>query len=198
MSVLRNSQPRILEDPPLAKWFFNNTRSALLWLPLRLWLGVQWIEASSHKIGNPAWFAGGSALQGFWTNAVTIPAEGRPPIAFDWYRSFIQFLLDTEAYTWFAKVIAYSELVVGIALVLGAFTGIAALIGGFMNWNFLMAGAASTNPVLFLIAIGLVLAWKVSGYFGADFFLLRWIGVPWQWELPPSHRDLQPGEIPAD
>ena len=28
-------------------------------------------------------------------------------------------------------------------------------------------------------AIVLVLAWKVAGYYGADFVLLRWLGVPW-------------------
>jgi thiosulfate dehydrogenase [quinone] large subunit len=34
--------------------------------------------------------------------------------------------------------------------------------------------------MLFLIAVGLILAWKVAGYVGADYFLLRWIGTPWQ------------------
>jgi thiosulfate dehydrogenase [quinone] large subunit len=48
-----------------------------------------------------------------------------------------------------------------------------------MNWNFMMAGSASTNPMLFVIAVGLILAWKVSGYIGADYFLLRLIGTPW-------------------
>jgi len=43
----------------------------------------------------------------------------------------------------------------------------------------MMAGAASTNPLLLVIAGGLILAWKVSGYIGADYWLLRWIGTPW-------------------
>ena len=33
--------------------------------------------------------------------------------------------------------------------------------------------------MLFVVAVGLILAWKVAGYIGADFFLLRWIGTPW-------------------
>ncbi|MBT4003565.1 MAG: hypothetical protein HOF10_09660 [Chloroflexi bacterium] len=49
-----------------------------------------------------------------------------------------------------------------------------------MNWNFMMAGSASTNPMLFVVALGLILAWKVAGYIGADRFLLRWIGTPWK------------------
>jgi len=65
-------------------------------------------------------------------------------------------------------------------LIIGAFTGIAAFFGGFMNWNFMMASSASSNPMLFVIAVGLILAWKVSGFIGADFFPLRWIGTPWR------------------
>jgi len=43
-----------------------------------------------------------------------------------------------------------------------------------------MAGTASSNPLLFAIAIALILAWKVSGYIGADYYLLRWLGTPWR------------------
>jgi len=31
-------------------------------------------------------------------------------------------MLDTQAYTWFAKWVAYGELLIGIALIIGAFT----------------------------------------------------------------------------
>jgi hypothetical protein len=30
-----------------------------------------------------------------------------------------------------------------------------------------------------VLAVALILGWKVAGYIGADFFLLRWIGTPW-------------------
>ena len=39
-------------------------------------------------------------------------------------------------------------LLIGIALVLAPFTGIAAFLGGFMNWNFIMAPSASSNALL--------------------------------------------------
>jgi len=48
-----------------------------------------------------------------------------------------------------------------------------------MNWNFMMAGSASTNPFLFVCAVAIILGWKVAGYIGADYVLLRWIGTPW-------------------
>jgi thiosulfate dehydrogenase [quinone] large subunit len=168
----------VIQDPPFAQLIFSDTRASLVWLVLRVWLGYQWIEASLHKIGTP-WMTG-EGLKGFWTNAVAIPAEGRPVIAFDWYRSFIQFLLDTGSYTWFAKVVAYGELLIGIALILGLFTGIAAFLGGLMNWNFIMAGAASTNGMLFLLSVLIILAWKVAGYIGLDYFILPYLGTPWR------------------
>ena len=80
-------------------------------------------------------------------------------------------------------MIAYGELLIGIALILGIFTGIAAFFGGFMNWNFMMAGSAGTNPVLFVLALGLVPAWKVAGYYGVDHYLLPKLGTPWPSKL---------------
>jgi thiosulfate dehydrogenase (quinone) large subunit len=177
--IVRTRKGEVVQDPPLVVKLTTHPLAGLLWLPLRIWLGYQWFEASTHKISNPAWVTTGEALKGFWANAVKIPETGRPAITFDWYRSFLQFMLDAQAYTWFAKLVAYGEMLIGIALIIGAFTGIAAFFGGFMNFNFMLAGSASTNPLLFVVAVGLILAWKVSGYFGADYYLLRWIGTPW-------------------
>lgn len=169
----------VVQEPAFVNALLSSPKASWLWLVLRVWLGWQWIQAAEHKIFDEAWVGSGVALKGYWTNAVSIPETGRPAIAFDWYRSFLQTLLDAEAYTWFAPLVAYGELLIGIALILGAFTGIAAFFGAFMNWNFMMAGSASTNPMLFAVAVGLILAWKVSGYIGLDYFLLRWVGTPW-------------------
>jgi thiosulfate dehydrogenase [quinone] large subunit len=48
--------------------------------------------------------------------------------------------------------VAYGELIVGIALLFGAFTGVAAFFGLFMNLNYLLAGTVSINPILFTIS----------------------------------------------
>jgi thiosulfate dehydrogenase [quinone] large subunit len=69
---------------------------------------------------------------------------------------------------------------IGLALVLGAFTAVAAFFGGFMNWNFIMAGSASTNGLLVAIATWLVLAWRTSGWIGLDRWLLPALGTPWK------------------
>lgn len=181
MATMITRKGEVVQDPPLVQKLLTDPRAGWLWLFIRLWLGWQWISSVTPKLTNPKWLETGEALKGYWLNAVKIPeAPARPAIAFDWYRSFIQFMLDTESYTWFSKLVVSGELLVGIALIVGAFTGIAAFFGGFMNWNFMMAGSASVNPMLFVAAVVLILAWKVAGYVGADYFLLRWIGTPWK------------------
>ncbi len=171
----------VFDDPPFARSLFASTRWAWLWLIVRVYVGYSWISSGLGKLGNPAWVQTGEALKGFWQRAVAIPdAPAKPLIAFDWYRSFIQVLLDGGHYVWFAKLITAGELLIGAALLLGLFTGIAALFGGFMNWNFMMAGTASINPVLFLLSILLVLAWKVAGWWGLDRWALAALGTPWR------------------
>ena len=85
---------------------------------------------------------------------------------------------DGQHEAWFAWLITFGEIAIGIALLAGALTGIAAFFGAFMNMSFLLAGSASTNPVLFTMAIGLVLAWRVAGYYGVDRYLLPALGAP--------------------
>ncbi len=170
---------RTFQEPKLVTWLLSGRQAAWIWLLPRLWVGYSWYEAGKHKLEDPEWTATGVALRSYWERAVAIPDTGRAPISFDWYRTFIQSLLDSNAHTWFAPLVVYGELVVGIALVLGAFTGIAAFFGAFMNWNFMMAGSASTNPMLFVISIGLILAWRVAGAIGLDSYLLPLIGTPW-------------------
>lgn len=180
MNAVMNRKNQVVQDPPIARFLFSDTRASWLWLLVRLWLGYKWIDAGIHKVSNPAWTQTGEAVKGFWTSAVLIPESGKAAISFDWYRSFLSMMLDMEAYRFMAPLIAYGEVIIGVALVLGLFTGITAFFGGFLNWNFMMAGTASTNPVLFVLAILLMLAWKVAGYIGLDYYLLPMLGTPWK------------------
>jgi thiosulfate dehydrogenase (quinone) large subunit len=185
-----------IPEPPITRSMFSSTGWAPVWLIARLYVGYTWLTSGIAKLGNPAWMETGIALRGFWSNAVTAPeGTARPLIAFDWYRSFIQALLDGGHYSWFAPMISVGETVVGIALLLGAFTGIASFFGGFMNWNFMMAGTASINPLLFTLSILLILAWRNAGWLGLDRWLLPLLGTPWlpgtlfrreEQEPPPS------------
>jgi thiosulfate dehydrogenase (quinone) large subunit len=55
----------IIEDPPIARFLFSNTKAGWLWLIVRVWLGWQWLEAAEHKITDPAWVSNGEAVKGF-------------------------------------------------------------------------------------------------------------------------------------
>jgi len=181
----RTFERRELRDPSLIRLVFSNTLLAPLWAVARLYLGYQWLLAGSHKVwGEDRWIAvsgpDGLALQSYWQRAVAIPEQGRPPIVFDWYRDFLTFMLNHEWYRWFSWVISLGEVTVGILLIVGAFVGLAALAGAFMNFNFMLAGAASTNPVLFVIALLIAFGWKTAGWIGLDRWLLPALGTPWQ------------------
>jgi len=57
-----------------------------------------------------------------------------------------------------------------------------------MNMSYLLAGSTSVNPIMFALAIGLILGWKVAGYYGLDRYLLPMLGFPGGRRWPPSHR----------
>lgn len=175
--VFENHEVR---DPSFLRFLFENRAMAPIWLVARLYLGWQWLHAGWEKLTGDGWMnQNGAGLQGFWERQVQQPEEGRPPITYDWYRDFIQYMLDHDWYEWFAPLIAISETAVGLLLIAGAFTAVAAFFGAFLNFNFLLAGTASTNPVLFVIALLLIAAWKTAGYIGVDRWLLPALGAPW-------------------
>ena len=137
-----------------------------------------WFVAGWHKFVDPKWMGSGEALLDFWNRGLKMTPK--PPISYDWYRSFIEYLVSIEAYTWFSKIVIFGELLVAVGLIFGAFVGIAAFFGGLMNWSFIMAGSASTNGLLFAIATWLVLAWRNAGWIGLDRWLLPAVGTPWK------------------
>lgn len=181
---LKQSRPELetpgqVHDPRIWDLLLGNTYLALLWLPLRFFVGRQWFSSGWNKSQNDAWMDTGFALRGYWERVVQVPEQGSAPIYYDWYRDFIQYMLDNEWYTWFAKVVVYGEILVGLGLIVGGLVGIAAFFGTLMNFSFMLAGTASSNPVLFGLGVLIVLGWKVAGYWGLDRYLLPLLGTPW-------------------
>jgi len=169
------------EDPGVVRFLFGSTRFAWFWLVLRVYLGWQWLTAGREKVQSPGWMSTGQSLAAFWQRDVAAPVGGSKGIVhYAWYHNFLGFMLQNHWYAWFGPVVAVGEVVVGVLLIVGAFAGVAAFFGMFMNFNYMLAGSASTNPVLFALAILLILAWKTAGYYGLDYVLLPAVGVPWQ------------------
>lgn len=170
-----------VEGPAFARFLLSNTAAGLFWLPVRVFVGVTFLEAGLHKLGDPGWTQGGASLLKYWQAAAALPeAPARPAISYEWYRDFINLLINNHTEGWFAWLITLGEIAVGLGLILGGLVGIAAFFGALMSMSFLLAGSGSSNPVMFTMAIGLILAWKVAGYYGLDRWLLPMLGTPWQ------------------
>lgn len=145
----------------------RNEKLSPLWAILRIWLGYQWLNAGLHKVTEAKWMGDGTALKGFWMGAVG-PESG---IKYEWFKSFLEALLNGGHYTWFAKLVVLGEIAVGVGLILGAATSVALVAAAFMNLNFMLAGTASTNPVLYTFAILLLIAGPAAYKYGVDRYL---------------------------
>lgn len=177
---------------PITRLFFFNTQLAWFWVIVRLYIGYQWLTAGWVKMtgysiafgtfGKAAkggsWLVAGhgtNVLQTFFTHSITL-AGGDNPTVQNWYGAFLQHVA-LPSVSVFAYLIPLGETLVGVALIIGIFTGIAAGFGALMNMNYLLAGAVSINPVMLLLQIFLILAWRVCGFYGVDKFLLPWLNT---------------------
>ena len=164
---------------------------AWVWLAVRLYVGWGWLHAGWEKLHNPVWAGAkaGTALGGFVAGALK-KAGGAHPDVQGWYAAFLQGFVQHHL-TLFSYVVSYGETLVGVALILGVVTGIAAFFGCFMNMNYLLAGTVSVNPVWFVLALFLILAWRVGGWYGADRWILAELGTPWEPGAAFHHRPPQ-------
>jgi len=177
---MQNPRSIAIEDPPLARALFSEPRYAWIWLIVRLYVGWQWFSEGLDKVRTPAW--GGAQAGTFlatWINRALTKTQGAHPDVQGWYGAFLAHVVLPNA-AFFSVLVSYGELFVGLGLILGIFTGIAAFFGTTMNASYMLAGTVSVNPILFAFASLLVLAWKTAGWYGVDRWLLPRLGTPWQ------------------
>ena len=172
-----------IEDPPVARALFSDVRWSWIWLVMRVYVGYEWLTAGIEKAQTPAWAGAqaGSFLT-IWITKSLAKAQGAHPDVQGWYAWFLSSAVLPHTAFW-SYVVTYGEIAVGIALILGLFTGIAAFFGTTMNASYLLAGTVSTNPILFAFGSLLVLAWKTAGWWGLDRFVLARLGTPWRTTL---------------
>ncbi len=168
-----------IPEPKLSQFLFGDTRFSYVWLIIRIYVGWAWLEAGWTKLHSPVWVGdkAGVALKGFLTGALAKTAGDHPDVS-SWYASFLNHFVLPHA-VGFSHLVTYGEIIVGAALILGLFTGIAAFFGTFMNLNYLFAGTVSINPLLALLQLFLILAWRTAGWIGLDHWLLSKLGTPW-------------------
>ena len=165
-----------IQQSRLAHFFTASTASAPLWLLVRLYLGYEFLMAGWGKLASPAWFGtdAGAALQGFVNGAVAktacapgIVAAACHPDVQMWYASFLQASVLPHVMVW-SNAVVLGELAIGLGLIVGLCTGAAAFFAFFMSLNFLLAGTVSVNPILISLALPLIAARRVAGYWGLD------------------------------
>jgi thiosulfate dehydrogenase [quinone] large subunit len=168
----------IIPENPVSRFLFSSTRASWIWLVVRLYVGYAWLKAGWGKVTSDAWTGSnaGAAVKGFVSGAISKAEDGGDVSG--WYAAFLENAVLPNAKL-FSFMVAYGELLVGLGLILGLLTGIAAFFGGLMNVTFLFAGTLSTNPILFVLATWLVLAWKNAGWIGLDRWALPLLGTPW-------------------
>jgi thiosulfate dehydrogenase [quinone] large subunit len=165
-------------EPSITRFFLGSEGSSSLWFVIRMYVGATWFLAGWEKVISPAWGSSGTAVTGFVSGALKLTSGAHPAVQ-GWYAWFLQQVVTPNAGL-FSFMITWGEVAVGLGLLLGLLTGIAAGFGVLMNMNFLLAGAVSINPVLGVLGLFLCLSWRVCGWIGIDSRLLPALGLPWK------------------
>jgi uncharacterized membrane protein YphA (DoxX/SURF4 family) len=100
-----------------------------------------------------------------------------------WYKHFLQTTVLPRA-TLFAELQAYGEVVVGVGLVLGLLTGLAAIIGLVLTVNYglatqWMSFGQQGFHLLLITSMVIFLVTGAGRLFGVDQLLRRWFGARW-------------------
>jgi thiosulfate dehydrogenase [quinone] large subunit len=161
--------PDQFQEPRWARFLFSSTAASWLWLVVRLYEAYIFLPAGWGKITSGKWlFGDGAPIQGLVNGAVSSPDTP------GWYAWFLQNVVQPYAGV-FATLVAIGEFAVGLGLLVGLLTGIAAFGGVFLNSNFVLAGALGSNPALIIFGTLLSLAWRNAGWIGLDRWFMPWI-----------------------
>jgi len=159
----------------IADWLFRSSAASLIWLVVRVVLGYWWLNAGYQKIWGSEraafWFGGGAGVKGFATAGVLGSSTGKGGASYGWWAGFLHNFVIPNA-SWIGKFIALGELAIGIALILGLLTGLAALAGLLLNLIYMFTGSAGVNPAYAILSMGLILGWRNAGLLGLDRFAL--------------------------
>ena len=156
------SDPAKRSNPRAVQFLAQSKVMAVGWTAMRVWLGIMWIQAGVAKLWgaeNPAFLHNnGAGVAGFASHGTA---------AYSWWGTFLHGFVVPNA-GWIGVLVAVAEFAVGIALVLGFFTRIAALGSLALLFTYVMSGTASVCAFYALFAIVVLATWRTSSWIGLD------------------------------
>ncbi len=157
--------------------------TAFFWLIARLYLGCIWFVSGIGKVfgdGNAVWVGAdaGKVVTGVLKGAIAKsalapgfdPIKTPHPAVQEWYATLARDVFLPNA-ALISYMVAFGELLVGIALIVGIFTRFSALMGVVMALSLFLAGQASILPQLLTIGLVIALVGKNAGYYGLDYII---------------------------
>lgn len=159
----------------MVRFLRENAFASVLLLLARLYVGWQWLKAGWGKVTGD--FDATGFLKGAINKSVTIPADpvaGTPEVkatVAGWWGSFLEGVALPNSGL-FSFLVAWGELLVGLGLILGCFTTAAIFFGMVMNFAFLFSGTVSSNALLVLISVFIIVAGYNAGKIGADYYVI--------------------------
>lgn len=178
-----------IDGSPVTRALFNNVRWAWVWIILRIYVGGYWFLRGWNKLHNPAW--SGPNAGAMISKLIDIALDKAVlinPDAQSWYAWMLKHVFQPYPIYW-SNYVSWSELLVGMSLLLGIFTGFAAFVSCLLIINALLVGVISSNPLLFVFSVSLILAWKTAGWYGVD----RWLLLSLKPPLRPKYNSIEEG-----
>ncbi|MFS0562875.1 DoxX family protein [Terribacillus sp. 179-K 1B1 HS] len=137
--------------------------AAVVFFVIRLYLGYTFLSAGIGKL-----MSGNFDASGFVQGAM---ARSEAGVIQGWWGDFLETIVLPNAGI-FSFLVMWGETLVGLALLLGAFTGFAALMGILMNISFLLSGAFTQNLIMIILAIVLLVGGANAGRIGIDNWIM--------------------------
>jgi thiosulfate dehydrogenase [quinone] large subunit len=180
--------PSERQNPGAWEWLKQSRMMALVWTAARVWLGIMWIQAGKAKLwgSESSGFLhhNGAAVAGFATHGTA---------AYTWWHSFLTGVVVPNSGA-IGILVAVGEFAIGIALVLGVFTRLAALASLALLFTYVMSGTASVCAFYALFAVVILTMWKTASWLGVDGL---WAGYSSRHHIPHIHLPTRRGGVPA-